>query len=81
MTNLTKKKKHSVKKQKVPLYRKKVVSKKFQKPDYWKEYMKENAQKNPSCWDVDTEMINPKDPFGIGFDPKEDMSFLPEIPK
>ena len=62
------------------------VSKKNQEPryDYWKEFMKMNAPKTPSVWDVVNEVIipkNPKDLLGIGFDPEEDMSFLPEIPK
>ena len=62
------------------------VSKKNQEPryDYWKEYMKMNAPKTPSGWDVVNEVIipkNPKDLLGIGFDPEEDMSFLPKIPK
>lgn len=61
------------------------VSKKNQEPryDYWKEYMKTNAPKTLSGWDVVNEVIihnNPKDLFGIGFDSKENMSFLPNFP-
>jgi len=52
--------------------------------DPWNEYMKENAPKIPSGsgWDVVSEkkiQETPKDPFCIGFDPEEDMSFLPKI--
>ena len=39
---------------------------------------------NPYSWDVKGESVFDEvttDPFGIGFDPEEDMSFLPEIPK
>lgn len=60
------------------------VSKKNQEPDYWKEYMKMYAPKTPSVWDVVNEVIIPKNPtdlLEIGFDPKEDMSFLSKIPK
>lgn len=51
--------------------------------DYWKKYMEENAEKNSLCnIDIEKEeLVNPQDPFGIGFDPKEDMTFLPKIPK
>lgn len=50
--------------------------------DYWKKYMEENSEKNSLCNIIEKEYLeNPQDPFGIGFDPKEDMSFLPKIPK
>lgn len=60
------------------------VSKKFPELDYWKKYMEMNAPETPSVWDVVNEVIipkNSKDLLGIGFDPEEDMPFLPEIPK
>ena len=39
---------------------------------------------NPYSWDVHSESGFDEvitDPFGIGVDPKESMTFLPEIPK
>ena len=86
MTKSTKPKKPSEKKQTVPSYRKKILEKNAI----------ENTQRyyitskfippvgNPYSWDVKGESVFDEvttDPFGIGFDPEEVMSFLPEIPK
>ena len=81
MTKSTKQKKSTV-----PSYRKKIL----EKGAIRNAQMYYNTSKfvppvgNPYFWDVKREGVFDEDltdPFGIGFDSKEEMSFLSKIPK
>jgi hypothetical protein len=86
MTKSIKTKKPSEKKQKVPSYRKKILEKNAieNTQRYYNTSKFVPPVGNPYSWDVKGESVFDEvttDLFGIGFDPEEDMTFLPEIPK
>lgn len=85
MTKSTKQKKVP-KKPTVPSYRKKILEENAIRNTqrYYNTSKFVPPVGNPYSWDVKGEGVFDEvftDPFGIGFDSKEDMSFLPEIPK
>ena len=85
MTKSTKQKK-SQKKPTVSSYRKQILKKNAIRNTqrYYNTSKFVPPVGNPYSWDVNVESVFDEvitDPFGIGFDPKEVMTFLPEIPK
>ena len=85
MTKSTKQKK-ALKKPRVPSYRKKILEKNAisNTQRYYNTSKFIPPVGNPYSWDVKRESVFDvviTDPFSIGFDLEEDMSFLPEIPK
>jgi hypothetical protein len=85
MTKSTKPKK-AQKKPTVPSYRKNILEQKAIRnaQRYYNTSKIVPPVGNPHSWDVKGESVFDEvttDPFGIGFDLEEDMSFLPKIPK
>jgi len=85
MTKSTKQKK-AQKKSTIPSYRKKILEQNAVKNTqrYYNTSKFVPPVGNPYSWDVKGESVFDEvttDPFGIGFDPEEDVSFLPELPK
>lgn len=86
MTKSTKQKKPSKKKLLVSSYRKKILEQNSVKniQRYYNTSKFVPPVGNPYSWDVKKESVFDKviiDPFGICFDPEEDMSFLPNFPE
>ena len=85
MTKTTKQKKAQKKKSRVSSYRKKLLEMNSISniQSYYIASKIFPPVGNPHFWDIKEEIVFDEDitdPFGIGFDSKEDMTFLPEMP-